>query len=124
MGSVFYKKSLDPRNDEYTILQTVRRDYPSYQVEKRTIKTNPEKKTYSGLTYEYMEDYILTHESPETVKKVYEEFNEMILVSQCHSKAFRYPVIKKWFLNKYPEIVQFGMPKKAIILNSNANDVA
>jgi hypothetical protein len=42
----------------------------------------------------------------------------MILVSQCHSKAFRYPVIKKWFLKKYPEIVKFGLPQKPIILKA------
>ena len=33
------------------------------------IKTNNNKETYRGLTYEYMEDYILTHGTPEEIKK-------------------------------------------------------
>ena len=120
MGSQFYKNSLDPRNEEYTILQDVRRDYPNYAPIQRKIKKNPAKKTYSGLTYAYMEDYILTHESPETVEAVFTEFNEMVLISQCHSQAFRYPTIKKWFLNKYPEILKFGLPQKPTLININS----
>ena len=119
MGSQFFKNSLDPRNEEYTILQDVRRDYPNYAPIQRKIKKNPAKKTYSGLTYAYMEDYILTHESPETVEAVFAEFNEMVLISQCHSQAFRYPTIKKWFLNKYPEILKFGLPQKPTLININ-----
>ena len=120
MDSMFYKNSADPRNEEYTVLQNVRRDYPTYTPTQRTIKKNPAKKTYSGLTYAYMEDYILTHESPETVEAVFTEFNEMVLISQCHSQAFRYPTIKKWFLNKYPEILKFGLPQKPTLININS----
>ncbi len=120
MDSMFYKNSADPRNEEYTVLQNVRRDYPTYTPVQRTIKKNPAKKTYSGLTYAYMEDYILTHESPETVEAVFTEFNEMVLISQCHSQAFRYPTIKKWFLNKYPEILKFGLPQKPTLININS----
>ena len=32
----------------------------------------------------------------------------MQVIAACHSQAFRYPVIKKWFLAKYPEIANFG----------------
>lgn len=120
MDSMFYKNALDPRSDEYATLQEVRRDYPSYAPVQRKIKKNPSKKTYSGLTYAYMEDYILTHEPAETVEAVFSEFNEMILISQCHSQAFRYPTIKKWFLNKYPEIVKFGLPQRPTVININA----
>ena len=37
----------------------------------------------------------------------------MRLISECHSKCHRYPVIKKWFLGKYPEIAAFGMSAPA-----------
>ena len=68
MDATFFKNSIDPRNEEYSILQNVRKDYPNYTPIQRKIKKNAEKKTYSGLTYAYMEDYILTHEAPETVE--------------------------------------------------------
>ena len=37
------------------------------------------------------------------------EFDELLLISQCHSKGRRYPVIKNWFLDNYPEVRDFGM---------------
>ena len=96
-------------SDEYAHLQRVRKDYPNYSVIQRQIKRNSNKKTYNGLTYEYMEDYIMTHGSAEIIKKNLHEFHEMRLISECHGKAFRYPVIKSWFLEKYPEIAEFGV---------------
>ena len=82
---------------------------------RHTIKRNAEKKTYKGLTYEYMEYYILTHGTKEERQKNFDEYNEMILISKCHGKAYRYPVIKRWFLEKYPEIAEFGAPAAQII---------
>lgn len=113
MTSTFAKKCSNTSSDEYRQLQSVRRDYPSFIVTTRQIKKNPNTEHYNGLTYAFMEDYILSHESEETCEQVLEEFNEMILISKCHSKAFRYPTIKKWFLKKYPEIVRFGMKESA-----------
>ena len=37
----------------------------------------------------------------------------MKLISQCHSKGFRYPVIKSWFLERFPEIKEFGVEEDA-----------
>ena len=53
-----------------------------------------------------MEDYITTHGSAED-RRIYDE---MKLISECHSKSFRYPVIKSWFLERFPEIKTFGVP--------------
>ena len=110
MDATFAKKSENTMSAEYAHLQQVRRDYPTYEVIRHTIKRNAEKKTYKGLTYEYMEYYILTHGTKEERQKNFDEYNEMILISKCHGKAYRYPVIKRWFLEKYPEIAKFGMP--------------
>lgn len=109
MDKTFAKFAANTRSEEYAHLQQVRRDYPHYEVIQRTIKRNPNKECYHGLTYDFMEDYILTHGDAEMVRKNYDEFNEMLLISRCHSKQFRYPVIKHWFLEHYPEIVRFGM---------------
>ena len=110
MDRTFAKKSENTRSEEYAHLQSVRRDYPSYEVVRREIRKNPNKECYKGLTYEYMESYIATHEEGESKIAVLKEFSEMRLISECHSRAHRYPVIKQWFLNKYSEIANFGMP--------------
>lgn len=86
----------------------MRRDYPEYQVIRRHIKRNSEMEHYKGLTYEYMEDYIMTHGSVSEIKANLEKYEELRLIAECHSKARRYPVIKSWFLETYPEIVKFG----------------
>ena len=109
MNKEFERRSQNPRSEEYATLQMVRRDYPHYEVGLRTIKKNNNKKTYNGLTYTYMEDYIMINEPEETRAKVMEEYSKMRLIADCHSKAYRYPVIKKWFLAKYPEIAEFGV---------------
>lgn len=116
MDRTFAKLSENTRSEEYAHLQQVRREYPDYEVVTRSIKKNPNKECYKGLTYEYMTDYIMKYEPAETRRAVLEEFDDMIFISKCHSKSKRYPVIKKWFLDKYPEIAQFGMPKEESIV--------
>ena len=109
MTTTFAKKCQNTASAEYAQLQSVRRDYPTYAVTTRQIKKNPKKETYAGLTYEYMRNYIITHASDETRKKEVAEFEELVLISKCQTKAKRYPTIKKWFLAKYPAIAKFGM---------------
>ena len=109
MDRTFAKFAVNTMSEEYTHLQQVRRDYPSYTVIQRHIRKNSNKETYKGLTYDYMEDYILTHGTNEERLANFKEYSEMRLIAECHSKAFRYPVIKSWFLDKYPEIMNFGM---------------
>ena len=110
MDRTFYKNSCDVRNEEYDILQKVRADYPNYTPSIRRIKKNPNKECYKGLTYEYMERYIKTYEPEETRAEVLDKFEEMKFISQCHSVAHRYPVIKNWFLTKYPTVKNCGLP--------------
>lgn len=110
MDRTFSKNAQNTNSPEYAHLQQVRQDYPTFTVMLRQIKKNPNKESYKGLTYDYMFDYIAKYEPVETRKEVLNELDDMIFISQCHSKAKRYPVIKNWFLEKYPEILEFGMP--------------
>lgn len=108
MDRTFAKKCVDTRSEEYAQLQRVRQDYPTFAVLTRTIKRNENKETYKGLTYRYMEDYIHTHEPKATAEAILAEFQELQLISQCHAQAFRYPTIKKWFLERYPQVKNFA----------------
>ena len=109
MTRLFAQKCSDTRSEEYAHLQSVRRDYPDFTVVTRQIKKNPNKESYQGLTYQYMRDYIITHVAPEMEQAAVAEFDELVLISKCHSQARRYPIIKKWFLEKYPEVALFGI---------------
>lgn len=104
MDRTFAKKAMIVGSDDYNLLQNARRDYPSYKVVQRQIKRNSDKESYRGLTYAYMEYYIANHENS---KKNMDQYREMRLLAECHS--IRYPHIKKWFLNTYPEVTKFGM---------------
>ena len=121
MDRTFAKYAANTMSTEYAHLQTVRQDYPEYTVVLRKIKRSKTKECYRGLTYEYMEDYIKTHGSKEESAKNLTEFKEQKLISLCHSTSRRYPTIKKWFLAKYPEVMEFGMPDAAEE-NSSAED--
>ena len=109
MDRTFAEKCRDTRSTEYEHLQRVRQDYPQFTVQRREIKKNTNKETYAGLTYEYMERYIVTHEEGEERDAVLAEYGELRLISECHKRSRRYPTIKKWFLAKYPQIAEFGM---------------
>ena len=102
MDRAFAKASEIVGSAEYNMLQTARRDYPTYIVVQRTIKRNPNKECYKGLTYEYMERYIISHCADKLA-----EFNELRLISECHS--VRYPKIKEWFLEEFPEVAKYGV---------------
>ncbi len=106
MDKTFAKFAVNTTSPEYAHLQQVRQDYPLYTVVQRHIRKNTKQEHYHGLTYRYMEDYITTHGSAED-RRIYDELK---LISECHSKGFRYPVIKSWFLERFPEIKAFGVP--------------
>lgn len=109
MDRTYAKNVSDTNSEEYSHLQEVRRDYPKFKVIQRTITRNVMKKTYAGLTYEYMKKYIRSHETEEQSKAVIAELDELIIISKCHGKAYRYPVIKKWFFEKYPDVQKYGL---------------
>ncbi len=111
MDRAFAKLAEDTHSKEYEHLQMVRLDYPDFTVVQKHIASNPSKKTYCGLTYEYMEGYILAHGTPAIAR----EFFRLREISECQTRAQRYPVIKSWFLDKFPEIVQFGVIEDAEI---------
>ena len=107
LSSAFVKKAFIPGTDEYKALQSVRTDYPDFALVTRKFKTNTAQEHYRGLTYDFMRDYISTHEAD--AKVVLAELEEMIGITKCHSLHKRYPIIKAWFLERYPAIAEFGM---------------
>ena len=120
LSSAFEKRAFTPGTVEYDQLQAVRKDFPDFALVTRKFKTNTKQEHYHGLTYEYMRDYIKSHEADP--KPVLHELDEQIGISKCHSRNKRYPSIKAWFLERYPEIAKFGMPKQENVTQLPATD--
>lgn len=112
MTRKFAKLADDPHTREFRLLQEVMETYPTFNVVNHTIKKNPKKECYRGLTYDYMRDYIRNNEEEANVEVALSELEHLIEISKCHSSGYRYPTIKKWFLETYEDVAAFG--KEAI----------
>lgn len=127
LSSAFEKKAFIPGTDEYDTLQAVRAAHPGFTLTTRQFKKNTKQEHYRGLTYNFMREYISGHEADP--KPVLEELEEQIGISKGHSLSKRYPTIKSWFLERYPEYTKFGMTddelakweeKKAVAATDNS----
>ena len=98
----FAKASMNATSSEYRDLLKVMQCHPDYEIDRRVIKKRPNKETYPGLTYAYMEYYIEIHDNAELRMA---EYKEMRLRAACHE--VKYPHIKQWFLGAYPQIDDF-----------------
>ena len=107
----FAKKAYSFGTPEYEMLQAVRRDYPGFAVVLREIKKKTDAEHYKGLNYKYMKWYIGQYETQEKKELMLNALEEMIDISKCHSTGQRYATIRNWFLDNYPAVKQFGMPK-------------
>ena len=72
ISAAFAKAAMNIQGEEYKTLVEVRSLHQDYNVIKREIKKNPEKESYRGLTYEYIEQYILNHDLNGDILKYYE----------------------------------------------------
>lgn len=104
---------------EYNDLQNVRRDYPGYEVviaaPRKATKSN--KPSYKGLTYEYMEKYISTHDDEKnTIMEEYMFLRAMTdEAEEACAEACSYQEIKTWFLDKYPAIAKFHETRAQLV---------
>ena len=89
-------------SDEYRELKEARTDFPAFKV---VVKTTKSKSSFNGLTYEFMEKYIKSHANAETNLA---EFEEERTKGKTVASATAYRKIKKWFLEKYPEVAEFA----------------
>lgn len=109
INRVFERECRNPLSDEYKLLQRVRHENPDFVVRVKTIAKNDNKQTYAGLTYACMREYIFLISSPKDELKALEVFDKLLMLSERYSKAIRYPIVKQWFLNEYPEVREIGI---------------
>lgn len=93
ISKAFYKKASDPRTAEYRELRTAVIENPTFEI---VFKTS-DKKTYKGLNIAKMKAYIETQPNSEENLKSLDRAIEV-----AETKGSKYPLIKKWFLEKFP----------------------
>lgn len=91
-------------SDEYLELKAARSEFPTF---KAAIKTTGRKAkdSFKGLTYDFMEHYITSRSNSENIMNEYKDLKEM---GKSVAAVKAYSQIKKWFLEKYPEIAKFA----------------
>lgn len=118
VSKAFYKKASAYGSAEYAALREAMRDNPTYKISFKTI----EKKTYGGLTFEKMMDYIKTQ--PDSDKMLI-KFAAVQRIAKA--KGSLYPLTKKWFLNTFPaykvnEVIEAEAKKLTAELAAEAED--
>lgn len=93
-------------SDEYNALQQVCRDNPNFSVVVKTKKAKADH--FKGLTYEFMEKYIASHENPDERMATFNDLRGKSDEAQCLGfDTVSYGQIKAWFFKTYPEIEAF-----------------
>ena len=107
----FAEKANNPENAEYKLLRKFQRDFPTFEIVRRTHATpsryrNSDGSTttrnkHSGLTYERMEQFICAL-SPKDDTDYLEAFYEIRAKAEdmCASP---YSVVSKWFMRQFPK---------------------
>lgn len=98
VSKAFYKKASVYGTSEFKELRSAMNDCPNFEI---VFKTS-DKKTYNGLSFERMEDYIRVTQSDS--KSRLEELHLVMEVAEA--KGAKYPLTKKWFLKNYPEYTE------------------
>ncbi len=91
---------------EYEAMQQVRKDYPDFTVVVKTVRTKADH--FKGLTYDFMEKYIASHDDAEARKAEFDNLRGKSEEAQLLGAAARsYGEIKAWFFKSYPEFEAF-----------------
>lgn len=110
INRTFAKKAYIYGTEEYNLLQKARQDFPNYSIATRAgIKKNPQKEAFKGLDYAFMEQYF---EYKKASDEIWKKYKYMRLMAGCHSR--RFPIVKKWFLELYPEVKNWGKAQEEI----------
>lgn len=86
--------------DEYKLWKAYREDFPGAKMVTKSIKKNPNKKSYKNLTYANMELFIT-----ETNSELLVELKKQIKLSKVQSNPYR--AVLAWFLSQFPKYDEY-----------------
>jgi len=93
----FLKHASVMNTEEYRTLVALRKDFPDYEIIRKTINQNDGQKRYKGLTENLMREYITAVHGMDS--QDYALFNSYAKTAKAYGYSFG--VVKKWFLDHY-----------------------
>ena len=88
------------------------------------IRARPLIASFKGLTYEYMEKYILAHDDKEgSNMAIFNELRGTIVEGddELQAESLTYGEIKMWFLDTYPEVEDMNKTVDDILAKAKKN---
>lgn len=92
----FAKQAVIFGTPEYKAWKEFSKEFPNAKMVTKTIKKNPDKKTFLNLTYENMRGYIAEQENSE---ELIIEFDRQLVLSKIQTSPYRFMVA--WFEQKF-----------------------
>ena len=89
-------KGFGPEYEELTAKMAAHPDF-KLVIKEQKVKTTKSKRTYEGMDFTFMEDFISTLTNAKEMMAEYKAVKKM--ADDCGTKA--YPLTKKWFLGKF-----------------------
>lgn len=95
--------------------------FPNYKILVVTRTATKKSCDYKGLTYDYMEKYIQAHDNEgQSIKAEYDALRGNTAEAiDALAESCSYQEIKKWFLNKFPEIEKFHTMRQNLLSAAN-----
>ena len=105
----YAKKAEKYGSDEYKKLLEARKENPDYKVcIASVIKRKTSSYSAKGLDYDFIENYIKTHDnSEETLQEYYRRRGNKEKNNNALAHSESYGQIKKWFLEQYSELNEY-----------------
>ena len=107
--------------EEFKNMLTLMQQFPNYKIQVATRAATKKACDYKGLTYDYMEKYIQVHDNEgQTIKAEYDALRGNTAEAiDALAESCSYQEIKKWFLNKFPEIEKFHTMRQKLLGAAN-----
>ena len=113
VSKTFYKKATNPKTAEYRDLRAAMIENPTFDV----VLKESDKKSYNGLDFDRMKEYIETQPNSEANLKELERVMEI-----AEAKGAKYPLTKQWFLKTFPEYKNSEVSAKEIGTTQNNSE--
>ena len=102
---------------EFKNMLSLMQQFPNYKIQVIARAATKKSCDYKGLTFDYMEKYIASHDNES--KSIMAEYENLRGKSKDAQAALAdscsYQEIKKWFLAKFPEIEKFHNMRQKIL---------